>query len=390
MQFTATATSTKIRIVLVCLLFSATASLSSAQVEPPPPPDQGETNSLRDAQSYAAENGVSVDEAVRRIGLQSNEIAQLGQALESQEGSTFAGLWIDHQPTFRVVAAFTGGGEEALARHLGTGPLAEIIQVQTVSNTLAALASAQQTVSSAISRLGVRVESSIDVRQNIVNIYVTNASPVQTAISTGVLSLPATVKLVVLPALSTNYVDIYGGAILSSCTSGFGVANSSGTLGIITAAHCPNTLSFNGVNLPFQQESYSGSYDIQWHTTPGLRVRNLIWDGQAYRTMTTAQAYQTVGSYVCKFGKTAGYQCGDIVSNTFTKSDPSVSATFSPTWVLLRSRTGAKIGAEGDSGGPLFVGNSAAGIVSGGLGNDLVYMPIKYVSGLGLSVPAGQ
>ena len=78
---------------------------------------------LQDATSYAALEGVSVDEAVRRLQLQ-QKVSELDAALAAEESPTFAGLWIQHQPQFRVVARFTDPAAEGRLRaRVAGGPL---------------------------------------------------------------------------------------------------------------------------------------------------------------------------------------------------------------------------------------------------------------------------
>jgi len=51
---------------------------------------------------------------------------------------------------------------------------------------------------------------------------------------------------------------------VSQAQEGFLLAKGAhGTKGVTTAAHCPNTLSYSGVDLPFRQERYGYEYDIQ-------------------------------------------------------------------------------------------------------------------------------
>ncbi|WP_218821541.1 hypothetical protein, partial [Sphingobium sp. Z007] len=55
-----------------------------------------------------------------------------------------------------------------------------------------------------------------------------------------------------------------------------------GTRYLTTAGHCPNTLSYTGVNLPIKGENYQANTnnDFQWHTTAGFdRLTNQIYDG---------------------------------------------------------------------------------------------------------------
>jgi hypothetical protein len=54
-----------------------------------------------DAQSYAKEYGVSLNEALTRLKLQPT-ISQFAQRAERAYGSTFGGIWIQHTPTYVV------------------------------------------------------------------------------------------------------------------------------------------------------------------------------------------------------------------------------------------------------------------------------------------------
>lgn len=78
-----------------------------------PAPDPSRSRLL---QHYAETFGVPVAEAERR---QHNrwEIVDLGRRLETEEPETFAGLWIEHSPVYRVVARFTRAPEEILRRY---------------------------------------------------------------------------------------------------------------------------------------------------------------------------------------------------------------------------------------------------------------------------------
>jgi hypothetical protein len=61
---------------------------------------------IDDATAYAAQYGVSVDEGIRRFVLV-RAAGDLESALLAEESATFAGLWIQHEPEFRVVVRFT-------------------------------------------------------------------------------------------------------------------------------------------------------------------------------------------------------------------------------------------------------------------------------------------
>ena len=62
----------------------------------------------QDAVMYAADQGVDLDEAIRRLQLQ-DPIGELDAELTENERDTFGGLLIQHAPEFRVVVRFTRG-----------------------------------------------------------------------------------------------------------------------------------------------------------------------------------------------------------------------------------------------------------------------------------------
>ncbi|HEX2095337.1 MAG TPA: hypothetical protein VHG28_23275 [Longimicrobiaceae bacterium] len=338
----------------------------------------------RDAQSYAASRGVSIEEAVRRLQLQTT-IGELNARLESQEQATFAGLWIEHQPEFRVVARFTQNGEQTLARYVTGTPLAGLVQAQPAQVTLARLHEIQKAALAAVAALGVRAEAGLDIRNNTAEVYVEALQAVQAAIAAGTLRLPEHARVVQLGQLSRDVADIYAGLALSPCTSGFAVRNASGTKGITTAGHCSNTVSYNGTALPFQSEAHGTYYDVQWHTAPGFTVRNLLYDGLGTRSITATwgRTSQNVGDYVCHYGKTTGYGCGTIVDKSYTRSTvPNSTAT----WIRVHE-DGVDLSSPGDSGGPWFLSNYAYGIMGCEINTtDACYMAINYISGISVSV----
>jgi len=57
------------------------------------------------AAHLAKEYGISLAEASRRIALQ-DRIGALAEQLQSGTDPDFAGMWIQHAPSFRVVVAF--------------------------------------------------------------------------------------------------------------------------------------------------------------------------------------------------------------------------------------------------------------------------------------------
>ena len=173
---------------------------------------------------------------------------------------------------------------------------------------------------------------------------------------------------------------MYGGLGISTCTTGFTVRNSAGARGVSTAGHCGNSQSLSGYALTFRGEAYSGSYDVQWHNASGHTYPNTIKVSTSTRsiTATRSRGSQTVGSQVCKQGKTTGYTCGTI-------STTSYCASGACTWVRVAGN-GTNLSEGGDSGGPWFSGNTAYGSHTYGIGDDSAYMPVDYFSGISMSI----
>ena len=340
----------------------------------------------RDARAYATEHGVGVDEAIRRLELQ-QVIGELGAALEEREAATFAGLYIEHKPEYRVVARFTREGEATLRRYVGAGALARRARAEGARLTLAELRTRQQASLEAVQAQGLQAEADINLRENRVEVYVQEGESARAMLSGAALALPDGVTVTAVPALSQPEAPIYGGAYLSgwssSCTGGFPVRHSSGTLGYTTAAHCEDSqwvwdyVDEAYYPLTFQGQLYDSYRDVQWHTTPGYTPDNWVYTGgSSYREITSARGRtaQSVGDWVCKYGITTYYTCGYIESTSYNSY-----------WVLV-GRAGYNLSEPGDSGGPWFSGNAAYGIHSAGSGDKSIYMPINYISGLGISV----
>ncbi len=157
---------------------------------------------LYDAQGYASNTGVSVEEALRRFQLQ-DVAGKLDAELSKNETGTFAGLWIEHTPEFRVIVAFTRDGEGTIKPYLKQhAELANIVDVRTAKVSLANLQRDQANASSSVSASGIPVQSGIDVSENSVKLYVAKAdkSRIDDALQRGEIRLPDTVRVITVEA----------------------------------------------------------------------------------------------------------------------------------------------------------------------------------------------
>jgi hypothetical protein len=168
---------------------------------------------LRDAQEYASDAGVSTDEALNRLQLQ-DSIGELNAELSTNEVATFAGLWIEHTPKYRVVVQFTHNSEETIKPYLKQHTeLADIVEVRTANVSLADLQKAQSDASLSVRALDIPVESGINVCNNSVELYMTKAdrSRFDDALQKGEIRLPDNVGVTTVEALAETDTDIYEG-----------------------------------------------------------------------------------------------------------------------------------------------------------------------------------
>lgn len=137
-----------------------------------PTPAPQEAGAL-DAEEYANAMGVSLEEAQRQLALQ-EPVGRLGAELQTKERATFCGLWIEHQPRYRVVACFTRDGEQTLRKYVTGGPLQGVAETVQARFSLEELRASQARLAAAIQALpGVALEgSSINVIENRVELFV--------------------------------------------------------------------------------------------------------------------------------------------------------------------------------------------------------------------------
>jgi hypothetical protein len=159
-----------------------------------------------DARFYAEDVGVPLEEAIRRLKLQ-QEIGTSGleRALMRNEADTFAGLWIQHQPDYRVVVLFTGGGEETIGPYIEGEPWADLVLVRNGADaTLAELRAAQAEAGRTADRVGIESGSSIDVMGNRVELWVEDPERLNAALRRADLRLPEPVEVVEGVALPSS------------------------------------------------------------------------------------------------------------------------------------------------------------------------------------------
>lgn len=337
---------------------------------------------LQDAASYADQHRVGLDEAVRRLQLQ-REVGELDAALSQGERDTFAGLWIEHKPEYKVIVRFTDqSSEERLKSRVAGTSLEGLVEMRPAALSLVQLGERRAAARQLIRQLRFAVDTDINVRENRAEIHSDRPQQLRAALAAARARLPERVEIIPVTGLSEPAV-LRGGEHGSTCTGGFTVRGTNSENGISTAAHCGNSQSFQGVSLPFRSEDQEGNQDVQWHSACALTVSNEFNSGIGFRACVGTQHrdQQAIGSYICKYGMTAGRYCGYIQSKN-----------ISLWWVTNSAATFVRgdgvVTLPGDSGGPWFVEDIAYGITSGRFtdDDDGIYMAINYISTIGASV----
>lgn len=179
------------------------------------------------------------------------------------------------------------------------------------------------------------------------------------------LDVPVTVETIAGVAAPQAF---YGGeAILGAsggrCSAGFVTASRSGRPYLVTAGHCTDgsaTWSGDGQVIGNTvRSSFPGNdYGVIGIANPtALDPRGAVLYGSGAIDITGA-ARVPVGATVCKTGSTTGTTCGQVL-----RYDVTVNYADGAVGQLTESNTCTQ---PGDSGGALYAGSQAQGVVSGG------------------------
>lgn len=328
----------------------------------------------RDAVAYVNAFGGTIEEAVRKLKLQP-QISELEVALEVNEPNTFSGLWIEHTPKFRVVVQFTKGGKESVLPYIQNTELANILEVEVGQYTHIEKRERSEAVIRAMEPTGIPFEAKTNVQDGQIEVYVTEAARLLTALQGAKFQLPSSVKVVTVPTLSTPQAIWYGGRSLSACTTGLSLKKS-GVKYSSSAGHCTTSAVSP---LSFYASYNSGAYDFSvLSVASGDSVTNWVADNindstPYYRVINAYTGRGSVGTAVCKNGKNTGYTCGTIEDRYYTHNG-------SATYILVNSTSTTQIiSCGGDSGAAWFSGGTGHGNHVGGWCslslNKAVFMP---------------
>jgi hypothetical protein len=156
----------------------------------------------RDAQEYAKQFGVSESEAIQRMQYQDG-IGDLNAALLANESETFGGLWIEHEPQYRVIVRFTRNGKRTIRPYLEDKAFAHLVEVREARYTLAELEMIQAQAIRELGKLDFGVSCSLSVQDNRVEVPVSDQAWFESELRRVGAQLPEGVEVVVVEGGST-------------------------------------------------------------------------------------------------------------------------------------------------------------------------------------------
>lgn len=332
------------------------------------------------------------------------------KAYAQSADALFAGMFIDQAAGGILDIALTAAAPQSVRNDLlSIAPREAAVRFRTVSFSMAELQSVRNELQKLAATEPQDVQSGIgaistDVRSNVVRVAVSAADrPVlEPALVSTFGDRIAVVDDFVLQneactsrSSCTPYragIQIYPPGSSGYCTTGFtakknGAANyyllTAGHCGLLNSAWLHDEVQVGLVKI--RAYANGGATDAAAISRPGTAGHKnwiFVTNGEKSRTVTARQGQDadSVGESVCLSGVTSGFSCGTI-------TDVDVDNVFDGSITQNNLRTANYISTGGDSGSPIFYGNTAKGIHKGSLGSVKFYSHIWEVeSALGVKV----
>jgi len=363
---------------------STAASAQSAAAFAPPPPVQTQADAIaQDAREYANRHQVSLYEGIRRVRAQEESAAATDRLRELHRGR-LAGISIEHSPDYRILVLLTGEDPVPDQAVVAGGMTVPIVFRTGAQSTQDEIVAAMIEHRDAL-RGAVRKSQGMGLDQRTGELVLLVRAGEVDADERAVLDAElerltgVAVRIDALNGASRDFA-IGGGSRVEgvdpqdgrryACTTGFVVTDGAQT-GLVTAAHCPDELTYfspDGVQVPL---SFVGGWgaryqDVQVHVASEMlkpqfypdTAKSVLRPVEGWRGRTSTRA----GEVVCHRGETTGYSCSEVDLTDFAPPGELCAGPCDPVWVSVAGPSCR----GGDSGGPVFNGTMAYGITKGG------------------------
>lgn len=376
-----------------------------------------------EAIEYAKTYNVSFNEALRRLIIQLSSDDVIAN-LQNKYKSRLAGMYIENTQNYRLVIRLKGNAGAMntvfpLANKTSV-PFAAQLNLSVVFKTgaeytLAELEEIRDAYSEEFNAIPGIQGTGIDEHtgQVVLDIFESGTASISNMSRSAPSFKNLPVKIYRMQAKLKDLANVRASETIKSahsltgnatflCTSGFNIENLAQTkFYATTAAHCGNskitvndrkTTIDDNIALKFFTEFNDASRDFQLMTVDAPLSQNIllpelfIADDKVAKPVTGKRTVKStvVGNTVCHYGLTTGYSCGTVADKFFspgtTIQGPLTNgAACGPnavdghaakkvncarTWVKV---TGEKLDCfEGDSGGSVFIGSVAVGLLSKG------------------------
>ncbi|MDZ7280689.1 S1 family peptidase [Sphingomonas sanguinis] len=336
-----------------------------------------------DAAEYAALSGQTQTAAARELAVQEASVP-LTDALKAEFADRLAGLSVGHAP-FHIDLLLIGDEPVAdrVAQVAGSPVMVRFRTgaYATHSQLIVALALHQTEIRASLTQPpGIGVDPRIGALVVMVSRADAEAEPGDALRDRIARIAGVPVRIATLDAPDSDLADLQGGARLTgidpgngrryACTSGFVVRRGRDSA-VVTAAHCPDNLVWTDAErrehpLPFLGQWGWGYQDVQVNGSP-VPLLPAFWSDTAKTVSRSVTGQRSrdqtrAGDIVCHRGERTGYSCAEVWIPDFAPAGDLCGGGCTPTWVAVRGPTCR----SGDSGGPVFLGGIAYGIVKGG------------------------
>jgi hypothetical protein len=362
----------------LALLLLALAAPAAAQA-----PQTPAEALAQDAAEYARQHHVGADEALRRLEAQEETVVATDRLRETYR-KRLAGIAIEHEPVYRIVVLLKGGKAVPDAAIEAGGMTVPVVFRTGAPET-------REKLLKVLDKRGKRLRAAFpDARgmgadprtgELVLMIGDTGKSGEDLAEMAARASDIAGVPVRIRPIeAAANLAAVEGGTRVEGadavtgrhavCTAGF-VVTDGARMGLVTAAHCPDVLTYTEpgggkVELPFVGQWGWSFQDVQVNVAEGGGDPIFFVDAaksearvpQGVRPRASTRA----GDFVCHRGERTGYTCGEVELTDFAPPGELCGGPCAASWVTV---AGPGCGG-GDSGGPVFAGSTAFGIMKGG------------------------
>jgi hypothetical protein len=341
-----------------------------------------ETALAQDAAEYARQYNVPPQEALRRLRIQ-HDSAPAIDGIAERYRSRLAGISVQHRPDYRFTVYLTGDTPVRTMQLTIAGSSVPVFfrtgAKASRDRVIWALTYHQVAIRQALQSYP---SMGLDPRTGELVVIVSSAVAKRgggaAALDERLTTLTGVpVQVRVLDRVDRNHA-LHGGGRLDGvndqgkryrCTSGFLVTDGART-GLTTAAHCLDDATYidpqrKQTPLDFVGQWGWGYHDVQIHTGPAPD-RALIYADTARDIERPIEDQRSKGStragdFICHRGESTGYSCAEVELLDFAPAGELCGGFCLPTWVAVAGPTCK----QGDSGGPVFAGTTAYGIVKG-------------------------